>query len=176
MQNGQCIFQLQASFMRPESGVQHAPTMPVVAEPENLPNRDQLRGRKNWAAMPIDVRMVDPITADQPLPAEQRIWLRANGDLPEDPSLHFGMLTYATDRSLLDTAWRPHADQGTLAGASLDHTIWFHEQPDMSQWLLYAMTSPVAHAARGLAFGHIFTADGRCIATVAQEGLLRSQR
>ena len=173
MQHEQCIFQLQASFMRPEQGVKHAPVMPDVAAPESLPNRDQLRGRPNWAEMPIDVRMVDAITEEQPLPAEPRMWIKANGSLPDDPALHFGMLTYATDRSLLDTAWRPHADQGTLAGASLDHTIWFHQPPDMSQWLLYSMTSPVADAARGLAFGHVFTQAGNCIATVAQEGLLR---
>ena len=41
--------------------------MPEVLAPKDLPNRDQLRGRKNWADMLIDVRMATPITADQAL-------------------------------------------------------------------------------------------------------------
>lgn len=167
------IFQLQASFMRPEKGVSHAPTKPNVAAPESLPNRDQLRGRKNWQNMPIDVRMVDPITESLPQPARQRIWIKTNGQIPDTARHHVGLLVYASDRTLLDTAWRPHADQGELAGASLDHTIWFHQPPRMDDWLLYDMTSPVAASARGLAFGHIYTLNGSCIATVAQEGLLR---
>lgn len=173
-QNDGEIFQLQASFMRPEPGVQHAPTMPDVPAPDELPNRDQLRGRDNWRNMPIDVRMVNEITADQPLPPEQSIWIKANGTL-SDARLHTGLLVYATDRTLLDTAWRPHADQGELAGASLDHSIWLHQPPRMDDWLLYVMHSPVADAARGLAFGHLFTQSGDCIATVAQEGLLRAR-
>ncbi len=168
------IFQLQASFMRPEEGVTHAPAMPTVPAPEGLPNRDQLRGRSNWQEMPIDVRMVDAITEQTPQPGNQRIWVKANGALTEQ-RLHTGLLVYASDRTLLDTAWRPHADQGELAGASLDHTIWFHQPANMDNWLLYDMYSPVAHGARGLAFGHLFTEKGECIATVAQEGLLRSR-
>ena len=137
-QNDQVIFQLQASFMRPEQGVEHSPTMPDVPPPDALPNRDQLRGRKNWQAMPVDVRMIDPITNTEAQPPEQRIWLRANAQ-PGSAKLNIGMLVYASDRTLLDTAWRPHADQGKLAGASLDHSIWLHQVPRMDEWLLYDM-------------------------------------
>lgn len=177
-QQGQLIFQLQASFQRPESDrFHHAPAMPDVADPETAPNRDQLRGRSNWREMPIDVRMLNEITTDQAAPAEQAVWIRANGALPkhgpEAMPLHYGLLVYASDRSLLDTAWRPHADQGELVGASLDHSIWFHQPADMQDWLLYDMYSPVAASSRGLAFGHMFSRAGQCVATVAQEGLLR---
>jgi acyl-CoA thioesterase-2 len=173
LQGDTAIFQLQASFMKPEAGVAHAPVMPKVAPPESLPNRDQLRGRKNWQNMPIDVRMVDAITENKAQPANQRIWIKAGGTLPSDPDIHTGFVVYASDRTLLDTAWRPHADKGELVGASLDHSIWFHQPPNIDDWLLYDMTSPVAHGGRGLAFGHLFTVDGECVATVAQEGLLR---
>jgi acyl-CoA thioesterase-2 len=43
----------------------------------------------------------------------------------------------------------------------------------MDGWMLYAMESPSASRARGLAVGRIFTQDGRLVATVAQEGLVR---
>ena len=174
-QNDERIFQLQASFQRPEAGVEHQDAMPDVPDPETLPNRDQLRGRINWHEMPIDVRMATPITADVPLPAEQHIWLKANGQLPSDPALHTALVVYASDRSLLDTAWRPHADRGSLAGASLDHAMWFHHVPSFDDWLLYTMKSPAAAGGRGLAIGAIYDRQGRRTVTVAQEGLLRSR-
>lgn len=174
-QNDEQIFQLQASFQRPRSGVEHEDAMPEVPEPGSLPNRDQLRGRQHWQDMPIDVRMVTPITADVPLPAEQYLWLRANGALPEDPALHLALVVYASDRSLLDTAWRPHAGTGSLAGASLDHAMWFHRPPRFDDWLLYTMRSPAAAAGRGLAIGAIYDRRGRRLVTVAQEGVLHSE-
>jgi acyl-CoA thioesterase II len=174
-QNGERIFQLQASFARPESGVEHQDVMPVVADPASLPNRDQLRGRANWRDMPIDVRMATPITADAPLPAEQHIWLKVNGELPDHPALHAALVVYASDRSLLDTAWRPHANRGGLSGASLDHAMWFHRLPRFDDWLLYTMTSPAAAGGRGLAIGGIYDRQGVRLVTVAQEGVLRTR-
>lgn len=167
------IFQLQASFQQPEPGVERSPQMPEVAAPDTLPNRDQLRGRENWQQMPIDVRMVSEITADQPLDPNQQVWLKSNTPLTDETDLHFALTVYASDRSLLDTAWRPHADQGELSGASLDHSMWFHHTPNFDDWLLYDMASYNAAGARGLAFGHMFDCSGRCIVTTAQEGLLR---
>ena len=172
-QGGQCIFQLSASFHGGERGPSHQPAMPVAPPPEDCPNRDQLRGRSYWQDMPIDVRMVTEITAGAPLPAEQQVWLRANGELPEDPRIHLAMLVYASYRCLLDTAFRPHADRGEIAGASLDHSMWFHAPPRFDGWLLYHTESPVAARGRGLATGTLYDASGSCLATVAQEGAVR---
>jgi len=174
-QNGELIFQMLASFQRPAQGVHHQPPMPSVPPPDALPNRDRLRGRANWQRMPIDVRMATPITGTQPQTSEQRLWLGVNGSLPEDPNLHVALVVYASDRCLLDTAWRPHADRGELAGASLDHTMWFHRAPRFDDWLLYATSSPAAAGGRGLAFGSIFDADGNLVVSVAQEGVLKSR-
>ena len=175
VQNGELIFQLQSSFQRAVDGVQHQPQMPQVPPPHDLPNRDQLRGRKHWQDMPIDVRMVTPITTNAPLPGEQLLWLGVNGRLPDDPRLHQALVVYASDRCLLDTAWRPHADQGELTGASLDHTMWFHQPPRFDDWLLYATQSPAAAGGRGLAFGNLFDRNGQHVVSVAQEGVLRTR-
>ena len=172
-QGGDCIFLLMASFQRLEKGARHQPVMPDAGDPDQLPNRDQMRGRKNWQEMPVDVRMFTDITADEARPAEQLVWVRANGEIPDDPRLHLALVVYASDRSLLDTAFRPHADKGQLSGASLDHAMWFHHPPRFDEWLLYATSSPVAGNARGLAFGHLYNRTGDCIVTVAQEGLMR---
>ncbi len=57
--------------------------------------------------------------------------------------------------------------------ASLDHAMWFHRPFRADEWLLYAQESPSASGARGLATGRLFTREGRLVASVAQEGLMR---
>jgi acyl-CoA thioesterase-2 len=57
--------------------------------------------------------------------------------------------------------------------ASLDHAMWFHRPFRMDDWLLYAMQSPNACKARGLAYGKVFNREGVLVASVAQEGLIR---
>ena len=173
-QNEERIFQLQASFHRTEDGVSHSDSQPDTPQPENLPNRDQLKGRKHWQDMPIDVRMASPITSATSQPPNQDVWLKANGILPDDPHIHLAMVVYASDRSLLDTAWRPHANRGELRGASLDHSMWFHRPPVFDDWLLFSMHSPAAHNGRGLAIGAMYNQDNKRIVTVAQEGVLRA--
>lgn len=172
-QNEQQIFQLMASFQKPEKGVHHQTDMPRVPAPEELPNRDELRGRSHWQDMPIDVRMASQITRAQALPPRQQIWLKVNGTLPPDPNIHLAMMVYASDRCLLDTAWRPHADQGNLVGASLDHSMWFHQPAQFDHWLLYDMHSPAAGAGRGLAFGALYNQRGERVVSTTQEGVLR---
>jgi acyl-CoA thioesterase-2 len=172
-QDGDCIYQLIASFQREEEGVSHQPQMPEVAPPEELRNRDDMKGRLHWQDMPVDVRMVTPMTDNVARPAMQQAWLKANGDVPDDAGLHLALVVYASDRCLLDTAYRPHADKGPMRGASLDHSMWFHSAPRFDDWLLYCTEGPVAGGARGLATGRMFDRSGRCIVSVAQEGVVR---
>ena len=172
-QDGKLIFQLTASFAGLHEDVEHQDDMPAAPQPESLPNRDQLRGRARWQDQPIDVRLCDPVMDGQPLPPSKSVWLRTQSAPPEDPNMHAALLLYASDRAFLSTAWRPHAGTGELGGASLDHTVWFHDQVRFDDWLLYTSHSPAARYQRGLVQGAIYRADGRRIASVAQEGLLR---
>ena len=57
--------------------------------------------------------------------------------------------------------------------ASLDHAMWFHGDFRMDDWLLYVMKSSNAGRARGLSEGKIYTRQGKLVASVAQEGLIR---
>ena len=54
---------------------------------------------------PIDIRYVDgdPLDRQRAAPPRQRVWLRADGALPDDPVLHACVVTYASDMTLLDT-------------------------------------------------------------------------
>lgn len=62
-----------------------------------------------------------------------------------------------------------------IQAASLDHAMWFHRRFDFSDWLLYTMDSPSTSGARGFSRGSLYSRDGRLIASVAQEGLIRSK-
>jgi acyl-CoA thioesterase-2 len=77
---------------------------------------------------------------------------------------------------LLGTATLPHGVNWMthkLQTASLDHALWLHEDFRVDEWLLYSCDSPWAGNARGFNRGKIYTRDGRLVASVAQEGLIR---
>ncbi|MGY8916092.1 MAG: acyl-CoA thioesterase, partial [Flavobacteriales bacterium] len=65
------------------------------------------------------------------------------------------------------------AHYGNLQMASLDHSMWFFREFNFDDWMLFSIQSPSSGNARGFSRGNIFTRDGKLIASVAQEGLLR---
>ena len=96
--------------------------------------------------------------------------------MPDDPLLHQAVLAYVSEFELLQSALAPHGLsflQPSLQVASLDHAMWFHDRFRADEWLLYTMDSPAAGGARGFSRGAIHSQDGRLIASVAQEGLIR---
>lgn len=179
-QAGEAIFSLETSFCKAEEGIAHQEPMPEAPPPENLPDWEELRAQlvdgPPPSASPIEVRMADPWN-NEPSPPRQRSWMRVRGKLPDDPVVHTAMLVYATDRTLLGTAARPHGiPWRKRTSASLDHSVWVHHEVRLEGWLLYASESPIAQSGRGLSFGGVFTPDGRRLASVAQEGLIRVRR
>jgi acyl-CoA thioesterase II len=188
IQHGKAIFNMAASFQVEEAGFEHAFEMPDVKPPEELPDmRERARAYGDqlgpWIdrPRPIDIRHVDWLPPDRkaPLPPRQHVWLRADGRLPDKPLIHTIVLTYASDMSLLDTATLPHGGSWfdpTMFMASLDHAMWFHRPFRADDWLLYAQDSPNASGGRGLSRGLVFTRDGTLVATVMQEGLIRTAR
>lgn len=188
VQRGKAIFALSASFQLTEDGVEHAEPMPEVPDPETLPTQAERMTpelREKFGALakrprPIDIRYVtEPPWVSRergPREARNQVWMRADGTLPDDPLLHVCVLTYASDMTLLDSVLARHGvywGTDNVFGASLDHALWFHRPFRADEWVLYDCTSPSASGARGLATGRFFARDGRLIATVVQEGLLR---
>jgi acyl-CoA thioesterase-2 len=86
--------------------------------------------------------------------------------------MHRAVLAYASDIGPMTTATRPYA-RLPRQGASIDHSIWFHGDVRVDDWLLYCLQSPWAGHARGFATGNIYDRAGRLVASVAQEGLMR---
>ncbi|MDM4719916.1 acyl-CoA thioesterase II [Micromonospora sp. WMMA1363] len=187
-QHDKPIFFMSASFQRVEEGLDHqAPAPPDVPGPEEVPRMiDRLARYPErlgiWGQIPrpIDVRYVGEPgwvrPGDRPADPYQRVWMRIDGKLPDDPLLHACALTYASDLTLLDSVLSVHGEvwgPGGVAGASLDHALWFHRPFRADEWFLYDCWSPSASGARGLATGRMFTRDGRQIASAVQEGLVR---
>jgi len=185
-QRGRTIFSLSASFQLTQDGIEHQSEAPDAPGPDELPafvdqlpERGPARDFHIGRPRPIDVRYIDPPpwsrqqTGQQP---HSRLWLRADGRLPDDPLLHVCVLTYASDMSLLDAVL---ARQGLahhvndVSMASLDHAMWFERPFRADEWLLYSMVSPSASGGRGLASGRFFTRDGTQVCSVVQEGMIR---
>jgi acyl-CoA thioesterase-2 len=161
--------------------------MPEVPDPETLPTWAEVMAPHaeelgDWYSRPrpIDVRHVGEPMRTLPGAGIQRspihkMWLRADGKLPDVPLLHACLVAYASDMTLLDTIMLPHGliwSEGSQA--SLDHAMWFHRPFRADEWLLYDQSSPTAAGARGLATGTIFTREGALAVSVVQEGLIRT--
>ncbi|HSG47042.1 MAG TPA: acyl-CoA thioesterase II [Longimicrobiales bacterium] len=189
IQHGRAIFNLSASFHRPEPGLEHQVERPAAPDPDSLRPELELI-REGAHALPDDIRPL--VTQDRPLdirpidetdpydrkvrPPRRRYWVRAAGPLGDDPLHHHAVLAYASDYGLIVSALRPHGKSfrdPDMMVASLDHSIWFHRPFRADEWLLYDVESPVSCGGRGFARGTYFTREGQVVASVAQEGLLR---
>jgi acyl-CoA thioesterase-2 len=189
IQHGAAIFSMSASFQVEESGFDHQLPMPSVPPPEELPSESDLKAlfvekapepvRRYWEReRPLELRPVDlrHYLSREPLEPVQQVWIRATGRLPDDPDIHRSVLAYASDMTLLDTSLFAHGRNifdRDLQVASLDHALWFHRPFRIDEWLLYNEDSPSASGARGFSRGSLFSRDGKLIASVAQEGLIR---
>ncbi len=189
IQHGEPIFNMAASFQKPEAGLDHQSEMPQVPPPEDLVDAETYyrnlatelpAGLRRMFAhrRPFEFRPVRPpnLLNPQKLPPVKDIWFRAVDALPDDDALHRCLLAYVSDFNLLDTATLPHGvsfTSGKLVMASIDHAMWFHRSVRVDDWLLYSTDSPSSSGARGFTRGSIFARDGRLVASTAQEGLIR---
>ena len=186
IQHGKPILSMSASFQTPDRGLDHQDPMPDAPDPMTVPSlADAFEGIDHPGARHISrERAIDQHHVEGNLyvgpateqVADQRVWMRAIGELPDDPLVHEAVLAYASDYSLLESILRRHGEGWRAPGlrvASLDHAMWFHRPARADEWLLYAQHSPSAQGGRGLAIGRMFTEAGVLVATVAQEGMVR---
>ena len=184
LQDGKPILNLAASFQRRENGLAHAVRTPDVSGPENAMPIGELLSR-NGAKVPetiarrlaaFDIRAGMPVGGGSGLlgTPSQHSWFRLDGSL--GAKLARIALAYVSDFGLISAALLPHGIEWfspQIQSASLDHAIWFHEDPPLDEWLLYAMESPWSGHARGFSRGSVYDHSGRLIASMAQEGLMR---
>jgi acyl-CoA thioesterase-2 len=187
-QHGRPIFAMTLNYQVPEPGLDHQDPMPDVPAPEDCPSlaeaspnsgRDTEEWEREWAA--LEVRHAGHSGAgggivDDAVAGRARLWIKVNGTLPEDRLSHLAAFTYSSDMTLLGATLVPHGryiGSPGMQAASLDHSIWFHRPFRADEWWLYDQVTPSASGGRGLAIARVFSRDGRLVASVAQEGLIR---
>ena len=191
LQGGEIVFTLSASFKRQERTDDRQPAMPRTPGPDALPDMYEIWERTN----PDDYaqaefrRVLDMRYAPGPAEpnaaglTEQSLWIRAAERLPDDPMLHACALAYASDLFLapatvlsVDLPRMVREEPPSVFLTSLDHAIWYHRPFRADEWLLFAQRSPTAGDGRGLAFADVWSTDGRLIAHVVQETVVRPAR
>ena len=190
-QNDKAIFILAASFHKEEEGHDHHIQMNTnLKQPEDLLSWSEMLEQYGSALpkitksfleieRPIDFKPVEVINPfkKEDLPPYSNVWFKLKNPLPNaDLATKQQILTYISDYNILAAALLPHASKahfGNTQMASLDHSMWFFRDFNFDDWLLYSIETPNAASARGFAKGNIFSRDGKLIACVAQEGLMR---
>ncbi len=190
-QKGKTIFILAASFHKIEEGFEHQSLMNSdLKQPEELFSWTDIAEQmgdfipetfKNFLSVdrPIDfkpVRLQNPLDLKD-LPPTENIWFKLKGDVPTmNLRSKHEILTYISDYNILNAAFNPNAKSYNFSNtrtASLDHSMWFFRDFDFNDWMLFSAESPNAFGARGLVKANIFTRDGKLVASIAQEGLMR---
>jgi acyl-CoA thioesterase-2 len=186
-QDGALLTTAMISYMSAGRGLQHGVTAPVVPDPRGLPKIGELlTGYEEvvplfaGALRPIEWRYTnDPawVMRDKGGRLEHnRVWMKAEGQMPADPVLHNAALVYSSDTTILDSIITRHGlswGWDRIFAVTMDHTVWFHRPVQFDDWVLYSTTSPVLNDSRGLGTGHFFDSAGDMIATVVQEGIVK---
>ncbi|TLM87090.1 acyl-CoA thioesterase II [Pseudarthrobacter sp. NamE5] len=185
-QNGKAVYAAMGSFQVPENGPDYQPEAPAAVDPASLRSAaEALEEAEGPAAdywstgRSFDMRHVPgPVyikLEGEPMP-QQAIWVKAFDALPDEANLHRAALAYVCDYTILEPLLRVnglHWSSLGLTTASLDHSMWFHREGRADEWILYAQEAVSSQSNRGLAMGRFFDRQGRLLATVAQEGMIR---
>jgi acyl-CoA thioesterase II len=186
-QDGILLATVMISYLAGGSGLEHNVEPPDVPDPENVPTlTEQLRGYED--RVPLFVNALQPIEwryTNEPSWVMRdngneldynRVWVKADGELPSDPVLHTATMLYSSDTTVLDSIITTHGlswGYDRIFAATVNHSVWFHRQVNFNEWLLYSTSSPVASDSRGLGTGYFFDRSRRPVASVVQEGLVK---
>lgn len=199
-QHGRPIYVALMSFAAGEPGGTFAAPPPEVPDPGTLPSSAAYLEERSGGTMTqeskaywsggrgFDMRHVPGpvyLTVDGDRAPYQAVWVKPYDDLRPVEGLtrtqrDLAALSYVCDYTILEPVLRvlglPWAHPG-LVTASLDHAMWIHRVPGegvLDDWLLYAQEAVSAGSGRGVGQGRFFTRDGQHLATVVQEGMVRT--
>jgi acyl-CoA thioesterase II len=187
MQDGQMLTTAMVSYLSGGRGLEHGVEPPHLGDPLSVPPVDDLlRGYEEVvphfvnALRPIDWRYTNDPTWVMRDKGERlnynRVWMKAEGTMPDDPVLHAAALVYSSDTTVLDSIITTHGLSwgfDRIFAVTTNHSVWFHRPVRFDEWVLYSTSSPVAADSRGLGTGHFFDRSGQLLATVVQEGIVK---
>jgi acyl-CoA thioesterase-2 len=172
-QGGKTVSVATASLHVEEDGLHRQDDAPDVGQPGDSPQVD-------LGMVPWEVRVVDGVDLNNSSAVAPafRFWTKAP-PLPSDTALHQALLAHATDLTLIGTALLPvegmsQAGTGTVFHSAVtSHSLWFHQPFRLDEWLLVDQHSPVLSQGRAFGRGDVWAADGRLVASFAQEAMVR---
>ncbi|WP_197383149.1 acyl-CoA thioesterase II [Mycolicibacterium mengxianglii] len=186
-QDGQLLTTAFVSFLAGGQSLEHSMPAPDVPPPHDLPKITELLvGYEE--TVPLFVAALKPIewryTNDPAWVmrdkgerlAHNRVWMKTERPMPDDPVLHNAALVYSSDTTVLDSIITTHGLSwgfDRIFAVTINHSVWFHRPIVFDDWVLYSTSSPVASGSRGLGTGHFFDSEGNIIATVVQEGIIK---
>lgn len=187
-QHGKTILTLTCSFQAEASGMDFFQPMPQgMPDPRSIPSTEELLGgidhpqaRQMASRRPFDIRMIsEPVYIG---PAQERssqtaCWLKTFSGIELGHNQQAAALAYAADYMPFDPILRQAGLFWATPGismASLDHAMWFHRPIKVDEWMLYVLSNPSTQSARGTSIGQFYSTAGDLIATVAQEGMIRT--
>lgn len=188
-QSGVVLFEALTSFTVGVDDLDWQQRMPDVAAPETVPGLEDLlkpyaEEFGDWwpQQRPFTMRYLDApprvaLDLTDP-PPRLRIWLRANGEVTDDPLVNSRVVAYLSALTLLECAMTTMrtTPMGPRLSALVDHTIWFHRAADFTDWLLFDQFSPSVVGRRGLATGTLYNRSGELVCIATQEGYFAEQR
>jgi acyl-CoA thioesterase-2 len=118
-----------------------------------------------------DVRVaVQPAAGAKP--SVHPFWAKAKRSPGTEPIDHLACIAFVTDIGMSATARAPGTPiYQRLAGASMDHTVWFQRPARADEWMLVSAEAVSFSSSRGVAHGTVRTADGTIVAVISQESL-----
>lgn len=131
--------------------------------------------------IPSETRVVGGVSLrDEAVgPAEFAFWMREPRVAGRPLAVHQALVAFSSDLTPIATALRalPGMSQmsshRTVQTATTSHTVWFHHDFDLADWVCFQQTAPVTGEGRSFGWGHVFTRDGRAVASYAQDAMVR---
>ena len=191
MQNGIEAFRAEVSFHEQEDGQpSHSITPPPMPPIEELLSLAQSVRAKAAQLDPVTVRRIlnrehfsmhlrDPEEGlgkrgERP---DVAAWVRPNPpQTPGDAEGYYATIAYISDSCSNFASRIMHSENlfdGSMLSVSLNHGIWFHAPPVPLDQVLYTMESPYAGGGLGFNRGMMFDLEGRVLASVVQDALIR---
>jgi acyl-CoA thioesterase-2 len=187
IQNGQPIFTMMCSFQIREnsdlhySSETHLPAFNASTLEEINLEDESLAERSVRSKILTNQPFILRIPKEKkdniaPQDTQENYWIKANDRVKENPLLQHALLAYTSDFRLLTSALRPvnyRYRLNEISLATLCHSIWFHRDFSMNDWLFTQCDPLSVGNGRGLSKGSIYRDDGKLVATTMQEGVIR---
>lgn len=192
-QNDKDIFAAAMSFQKPEdNGVNHD----FISTEVTPPSIDDIARMAQY----LEAAKTDPTyrffsrhrndffdivtTQDNPMmlykdgSARSEFWIKTSEKLADDAlAQQQACLLIASDMGILFSTIAPYqVDIKNTQFTSVDHSVWLHDPHiNMSEWHLIRANSVWAANSRSLVKAEIYNQSGKLVASIAQEGLVRTQ-